>query len=457
MPDTSNDTQDNNLVFNVAINKTSPATPGDKHASKIIKVSAGDFDGCRLYTAEYCCNNLQTSQGLATRIAADSDFDKHLAEYLTKSRDQDLEALNQLYGEISSRLRQSIEHKKVIVENLATIRDSEEESEGPFYDGIRNKLIEGIADKNRLVAVIAKVEKDPDYLASEANRTALRSEIENNAKYFPDFYQGLDGKLGHYNKRYVETQMREYNKDLTDWDGKRPAYVSTRSHFDNDIVHACELPDKPGWVVRLDLNQDRPSFAVPGAQTQTGTTQLSFLANPQNSSAAASGKTGAAQVELRLDASVSFDHDRYQISFAKKTGLTLDERKNIICAIRCAVDNYPEEISLKNSSSDAIRNWVNSWIGRHGSNDLKGLWLNHASSVHLNYTQSRIPISEINEGEWSLPVFVVDNNGDKKFLTYTKISVEWAADGAKPADKSSAKPDSKTPPADTAPANPKSS
>lgn len=193
------------------------------------------------------------------------------------------------------------------------------------------------------------------------------------------------------NIEYCEDiKIQEY---LTGWDGREIITVSKRHQPPDDIVITAGLPDLPRWLAKVSVRDD----GIPPA------------------------KTAEEKKRVRVNASLSFDEDNYTIQPFKKWPQELFRQKEYVQDIFKAIQDG-NEAQIKELTRQR----------------------------YIDVSTSRIPVGEIHEGEWLLPVFIgtgqenksedtekknIDETKNRKFLVYVKVIIEFVSDEAKPAAK----------------------
>ncbi len=230
----------------------------------------------------------------------------------------------------------------------------------------------------------------------------------------------------HTSKDDLEQRLNYYGQELQKWFAKDDVDFARRSYFKNDIVPGCNVTDVP-WVIRVDIVNEIDEEK---------------------------------KIDLRVNAHLSFDQDTIKIPYTLYKRMfnwtenlrnNIETKKQIIAVLGCAFYDYPEEISEQIHKLSALKKWINEWMKKNSTeNDVTQIIKKYSDSridlskPEIIYSHSRIPVSEIQEGTWIFPIYVIKDEKKKKLPVNIKVVVEWTSDATSQSSKTSEKTDSKT-------------
>ncbi len=246
------------------------------------------------------------------------------------------------------------------------------------------------------------------------------------------------------------------NKFIT-WDGKEDITIY-KPHV-NDIVSLADLPDQPKWQVIVKVDRDNPPLVspwegknpAPTNSEKANSTQSISIANAEqriassdedkktskNEALPSQKKDPASddqeEILIRLNVLLTFDIEKYTIFCSSKWPKVIkktkdDVKKNIYRAI------YDKDYDGKSIHQEIPEETVTKYkiykaISENEEDSIKYFVSNRYMST------PRLPLDEITEGEWLLPVYIVGKSDMRELLTYVKVSITWISDEAKTADK----------------------
>jgi len=193
-----------------------------------------------------------------------------------------------------------------------------------------------------------------------------------NTKSIPDkltLWKPPSSTIAHPDSDYISyCEKRTLEKKLERWNGKESFLIYKRHYDENDIVPAANLPRMPRsriprWLVKVDLFVDQAK---------------------------------ATESIVRLNAHLSFDEDQCEVLPYKNWRTKPPKEKTFIS-------------DIANNILDCNEVEVNK----------------HARDNYINVTLTRIPVGEVEEGEWLLPVFYLGASDNKHLLAYIRVKINY--------------------------------